>query len=70
MQLGVGVGPHPVARKLSVHVATISGDFVGRTILRCSRYPDMQRIFLGIVFFAVTGLTFGSLVALDKLIGQ
>jgi hypothetical protein len=30
----------------------------------------MQRIYLGIVFFAVTGLGFGSLVALDRLIGQ
>lgn len=30
----------------------------------------MQRIFLGIVFLAVTGLGFGTLVVLDKLIGQ
>jgi hypothetical protein len=29
----------------------------------------MQRIFLGIVFVSVTGLAFGLMVALDKLIG-
>jgi hypothetical protein len=39
-------------------------------MLRRCRYQDMQRMYLGIVFLAVTGLAFGSLVALEKLIGQ
>jgi hypothetical protein len=30
----------------------------------------MRRIFLGIVFVSVTGLAFGLMVALDKLIGR
>ena len=32
-------------------------------------YQNMQRIFLGIVFVSVTGLAFGLMVALDRLIG-
>jgi hypothetical protein len=40
-----------------------------RTVLRRGSYQDMQRMFLSIVFLCVTGLAFGSMVALDKLIG-
>jgi hypothetical protein len=32
-------------------------------------YQNMHRIFLGIVFVSVTGLAFGLMVALDRLIG-
>jgi hypothetical protein len=46
----------------------MGGDFVWRTILRCGRYQNMQRIYQGIFFLAVTGLAFGSFVALDRLI--
>ena len=32
-------------------------------------YQNMQRMFLGIAFLSVTGLAFGLMVALDRLIG-
>lgn len=42
---------------------------IARTSLIFEGYQSMHRIFLGIVFVSVTGLAFGLMVALDRLIG-